>query len=447
MLKTGNRNQETVTQESQARQLINMTLPMLLGVFSLMSFQLVDSIFIGQLGLEPLAALGFSIPIYQIVIGVQVGLGIATTAVISQTLGAGDEEKAAKLGGVVLMAGATFIAILCVFLWLLREPIMRVLGADESLMPVIEGYWVPWLLSAWVSAMLYFGYSLCRAHGNTFLPGMVMVATSVLNIALDPLFIFVFDLGLPGAALATLTSFLLGCLVIYPRLVERHWFSFEFVDFSVSAAIKLLGKIMAPAMMSQMLPAVSATLATALVAGFGASAVAAWGLGTRMEFFSIVVVLALTMSMPPMIGRYLGAGKIEEIKSLVKLAIIFVLSWQLAIAMIWLVSSGFVSEIFSEDKIVSAILEEYLFRVPLSYGALGTCMVMVSVCNAMGLPMRALVISCLRLFACYLPFLWVGAKVADFNGLLTGAMIGNLGAGLMAWMLYRQGLKRLEGSQ
>lgn len=441
----GNTNQETSTAEnlSQARQLLNMTLPMLLGVFSLMSFQLVDSIFIGQLGLEPLAALGFSIPIYQVVIGVQVGLGIATTAVIAQILGAGDEERAAKLGGVVLMTGAALIAFLCVFLWLLRAPIMSTLGAEESLMPVIDGYWIPWLLSSWVGAMLYFGYSLCRAHGNTLLPGMVMVATSILNIGLDPLFIFVFDLGLPGAALATLTSFLLGCLVIYPKLVERHWFSFAFIDFSVTAAIKLLGKIMAPAMVSQMLPAVSATLATALVAGFGVSAVAAWGLGTRMEFFSIIVVLALTMSMPPMIGRYLGAGKIEEIQSLVKLAVIFVLGWQFAIALIWLMSSGFVSEIFSEDKTVSAILEQYLFRVPLSYGALGICMVMVSVCNAMGLPMRALVISCLRLFACYLPFLWVGSLLDEFNGLLTGAMIGNLGAGLMAWMLYRKGLRQL----
>lgn len=431
------------TTPSQAQQLLKMTAPMLLGVLSLMSFQLVDSIFIGQLGLEPLAALGFTIPMYQAVIGIQVGLGIATTAVISQTLGAGDTRKAAKLGGVVLLTGAILIAILCLCLWLFRHSIVTALGASPALLPVIDSFWQPWLCSAWVGAMLYFGYSLCRAHGNTMLPGMVMVATSLLNIVLDPIFIFLLDLGLPGAALATLTSFSIGVAVVYPKLIKRHWFTFRFAGFSVASGIQQLGKIMAPAMVSQMLPAISATLATALVAGFGASAVAAWGLGTRMEFFSIVVVLALTMSMPPMVGRYLGEGRIEEIKSLVSLAVKFVLTWQLVIALLWLVSSGLVSDIFAEDASVSHILKEYLLRVPLSYGALGTCMIMVSVCNAISLPMRALTISCLRLFACYLPFLWLGAQIAGINGLLTGALIGNLAAGIMAWNLYQQGIKKL----
>ena len=429
---------------SQARQLFKMTWPMIFGVLSLMSFQLVDSIFIAQLGLEPLAALAFTIPMYQVIIGIQVGLGIATTAVIAQILGRGDEKEAARMGGVVLMVGALLIAVLCLMLWLLRHPIVIALGADTALLPVINSFWLPWLCSAWVGAMLYFGYSLCRAHGNTMLPGMVMVATSLFNIVLDPIYIFVFEWGLPGAALATLTSFSVGVLVVYPRLMKQHWFSFQFIGFSVRAASLRLGKIMGPAMVSQLLPAVRSTLDTALVAGFGASAVAAWGLGTRMEYFSIVVVLALTMSMPPMVGRYLGAGQVDHIRSLVKTAVVFVLVWQLTIALLWLVSSGLVSSIFAEDASVSAILKDYLLRVPLSYGALGTCMIMVSVCNAIGLPMRALLISALRLFACYLPFLWAGAYLADIEGLLTGALIGNLAAGIMSWTLYRKGLAQIQ---
>lgn len=429
---------------SQPRQLAKMTWPMIFGVLSLMGFQLVDSIFIAQLGLEPLAALGFTIPMYQAIIGIQVGLGIATTAVIAQSLGRGDETEAARLGGVVLMIGALLIAVLCLSLWLLRHPIVIALGANNSLLPVIDSFWIPWLCSAWVGAMLYFGYSLCRAHGNTMLPGMVMVATSLFNMVLDPIYIFVFDWGLPGAALATFTAFSLGALVVYPRLVKQHWFSFHFAEFSIRAAAMRLGKIMAPAMVSQLLPAVSSTLATALVAGFGVSAVAAWGLGTRMEYFSIVVVLALTMSMPPMVGRYLGAGEIDKIRSLVRTAVVFVIAWQVAIALIWLLSSGLVSTIFAEDESVSAILKDYLLRVPLSYGALGTCMIMVSVCNAIGLPMRALLISALRLFACYLPFLWLGAHLADLEGLFTGALIGNLAAGMMSWTLYRKGLAQIQ---
>ncbi len=433
--------------QSLKRSLFQMTWPMLFGVLSLMSFQLVDSAFIGQLGVDPLAALGFTVPMYQLVIGLQVGLGIATTAVIARTLGEGNRERAARLGGLVVTLGALLVALLCLGLWLFRAPIMSGLGASPQLLPLISSFWAPWLLAAWLGAMVYFGYSLSRSHGDTKLPGFLMVATSLVNIALDPLFIFVFDWGLPGAAWATVVAFGGGCLVIYPRLLRRAWLSFELQGLSLRPALSQLFGIMGPAMLSQMMPALSAMLATAIVAGFGAAAVGAWGLGTRLEFFSIVVVLALTMSVPPMVGRFLGAGQIDRIVSLVQLAVRFVLLWQLGVAAIWLLASGALSQLLSPEDSVQNILTAYLLRVPVSYTALGVCMLMVSVCNATGQPMRALLISVLRLFLCYLPLLWLGARLAGIEGLLTGVLLGNLAAGLLSWQLYRQGIKQLLRKQ
>lgn len=419
---------------------------MLFGVLSLMSFQLADSIFIGQLGRDPLAALGFTVPMQQLVIGLQVGLGIATTAVISRTLGAGNNARAERLAALVVMIGGTLVFLLLAMVWLLRETILDLLGAEPALTPLITDYWVPWLGAAWLGAMLYFGYSICRSHGDTRLPGYMMVATSLLNIALDPLYIFVFDWGLPGAALATITAFSAGCLVVYPKLLRRRWLRFDLAELALMKAIRQLSGIMAPAMMSQLMPPLAASLATALVAGFGTAAVGAWGLGTRLEFFSIVVVLALTMSMPPMIGRMLGAGDIGQIRKLVRLGVRFVVIWQLVIGIVWLALSGVVSKLFTTDPAVTGILHDYLLRVPLSYSGLGVCMLMVSVCNALGLSMRALLISVLRLFLCFLPFLWAGAQIAGMPGLLTGALIGNLLAGAQAYLFYRQGMRRLTAA-
>ncbi|WP_092020897.1 MATE family efflux transporter [Marinobacter zhejiangensis] len=420
-----------------------MTWPMLFGVLSLMTFQLADSIFIGQLGRDPLAALGFTLPMQQLIIGLQVGLGIATTAIISRTLGAGDPLRAERLGGLVVTVGAVLVLVLCLLLWLLRNPIMTLLGADAALLPLIHSYWIPWLVAAWLGAMMYFGYSVCRSHGNTRLPGYLMVFTSLLNIALDPLFIFVFDWGLPGAALATIAAFSIGCLMVYPKLLGWQWLRFDLVKLELAPALKQLGGIMAPAMVSQLMPPLSAMLATALVAGFGSAAVAAWGLGTRLDFFSIVVVLALTMSLPPMIGRLLGAGDIDTIRQLVRLSVRFVVAWQLAIGLLWLAASGLVAQWFSADMTVSDVLEDYLVRVPLSYCGLGVCMLMVSICNALGMAMRALMVSTLRLFLCFLPLLWLGGELAGLTGLMTGALLGNLGAGVMAYSFYRQGMQAL----
>nr|WP_273205759.1 MATE family efflux transporter [Marinobacter subterrani] len=436
---------QTTTQDpSLARQLYNMTWPMLFGVLSLMTFQLADSAFVGQLGRDPLAALGFTVPIQQLVSGMYVGLGIATTAIISRTLGQSDELRAQRLGGLVITVGASLALILCVSVWLLKPLILDFLGAEAALRPLIREYWAPWLVSAWAGAMLYFGYAVCRSNGNTKIPGYMMITTSLLNITLDPLYIFVFGWGLPGAAWATITAFGIGAAVVYPTLMRRQWLRFDLRQLQLSAAFRQLGSVMAPAMVSQLMPPVSAMLATALVAGFGSAAVAAWGLGTRLEFFSIVVVLALTMSMPPMIGRMLGAGEIEKIRHLVRIAVRFIVGWQLAIGLIWLAASGLVSTLFTSDAKVQEILGTYLVRVPLSYCGLGVCMLMVSVCNALGLSLRALLVSTLRLFVCYLPLLWLGSQLGGLTGLMSGALVGNLLAGTMAYVFYRAGMKRLR---
>lgn len=429
---------------SLARQLYSMTWPMLFGVLSLMTFQLTDSAFIGQLGGDPLAALGFTVPMQQLVSGMYVGLGIATTAIISRTLGQGDDLRAQRLGGLVIAVGATLALTLCLSVWLLQGLILDLLGAEDTLRPVIRQYWAPWLVSAWTGAMLYFSYAVCRANGDTRLPGYMMIFTSLLNIALDPLYIFVFGWGLPGAAWATITAFGIGALIVYPTLIRRQWLRLDLLQLKLLAAIRQLGGIMAPAMVSQLMPPVSAMLATSLVAGFGSAAVGAWGLGTRLEFFSIVVVLALTMSMPPMVGRLLGAGEIETIRKLVRIAVRFIVLWQLAIGLIWLAASGVVSDLFTRDANVQEILVDYLLRVPLSYSGLGVCILMVSVNNALGMPMRALLISTLRLFAWYLPMLWLGSQLGGLPGLMTGALIGNLLAGTSAYLLYRQGMAQLR---
>ncbi|MDX1301535.1 MATE family efflux transporter [Photobacterium sp.] len=438
-------NSATVSHSSSypdlARHLFQMTWPMLFGVLSLMSFQLVDSAFIGQLGVLPLAAQGFTLPMQMVVIGLQVGLGIATTSLISRVLGANEPQRAKQLGGLVVLTGGIGVFVICWLIWLLRGPILSLLGAPENVYPVIDAYWPVWLGSAWTGAMVYFAYSLCRANGNTMVPGIMMVVTSLLNIALDPLFIFTFDMGLAGAAWATIVSFATGMLVVYPLVFKRHWMSFQWQGLDVLSSVKELGDIMAPAMLSQLLPSLSSMLATKLVAGFGAATVAAWALGSRLEFFSIVVILALTMSMPPMVGRLLGAGDINKIKALVGIAVKFVLIWQLLIAAILFFASPYLSQLLTSEVSVGNVLSLHLTWLPISLGPLGVCMLMVSICNALSLPMRALLISGLRLFVCFLPILWLGAYLAGLEGMFVGAMLGNFAAGITAWVLYQKGLQ------
>jgi putative MATE family efflux protein len=427
-----------------AKQLFNMTLPMVLGVLSLMSFQLVDSAFIGQLGVLPLAAQGFTLPMQMVIIGIQVGLGIATTAIISRALGANKDEYAKQLGGLILVFGSAGVAIIGVLIWFIRHPILALLSAPESVYPVIDSYWPYWLLSSWVGAVLYFYYSVCRSNGNTVLPGMMMVITSIINLALDPLFIFTFNMGINGAAIATIVAFGIGIAVVAPKVVSKNWASFNWSNVDIGESLRSIWKIMAPAMVSQLLPPLSSMLATKLLATFGTAAVAAWALGSRYEFFAIVTVLALTMSMPPMVGKLLGAKNLEDIKKLVNIAVAYILGFQLLVAVItWLFATQLSSLMTSEDNVFQ-ILNYHLILVPFSLGPLGVCMLMVSISNALGKAKTALAISTLRLFAFFLPCLWLGAQFGGIQGLFYGALIGNVLAGISAWFTYSYSVKQLE---
>lgn len=431
------------TASSLPRQLFKMTWPMVFGVLSLMGFQLVDSAFIGQLGVLPLAAQGFTMPLQMVIIGLQVGLGIATTAIIARAIGAGNKTYANQLGGLIIAMGGCGIALFAILIYLLRYPILSLLSAPDSVLPIIDSYWLWWLASAWTGAMLYFFYSLCRSHGNTLLPGTMMMITSLINLALDPLFIFTFNLGINGAAIATIIAFSVGIIVVATLVFRRHWAKFDWHDLAIKESLVSIAHIMGPAMLSQLLPPLSSMLATKLLASFGTAAVAAWALGSRFEFFAIVTVLALTMSVPPMIGRLLGKGKIDEIRALVKISVSFIFAFQLLIALLSFAIASPLSRLMTSEDGIRSILQLHLSLVPFSLGLLGICMLMVSVSNALGKSYIALLISALRLFAFFLPCLWIGAQLNGLPGLFVGALCGNILAGVIAYLLYRRTLQQI----
>ncbi|WP_288989980.1 MATE family efflux transporter, partial [uncultured Cobetia sp.] len=98
------------------------TLPMTLGIMGLLGFNLVDAAFVSHLGTAPLAAQSFTFPLTFLIIGVQVGMGIAIAAIVSRTLGAEDEARARRLGGVVLLGSGVLMALLMLLLWVIRVP-------------------------------------------------------------------------------------------------------------------------------------------------------------------------------------------------------------------------------------------------------------------------------------------------------------------------------------
>lgn len=417
---------------------------MALGVLSLLGFQLVDSAFIARLGTAPLAAQSFTFPLTFLIIGVQVGLGIAIAALISRALGAGEEHRARRLGSLVLIIGSLTIAALAMVLWLVQEPVFRLLGADAATLALIRAYWAPQLLAAWLGAVLYFGYSLFRAHGDTRLPGKLMVLSSLINVALDPLLIFGIGpwagLGLPGAAWATAIAFASGLVLIAHRLWHSDWLASAGLLAEARHSSGAFAGVAGPAMVSQLMPPLAAMLATAIIASLGATVVAAWGLASRLETVSLMVILALTMSLPPWLGRCYGANDWAQIRRLVGLALRVAILWQLMLGLLLALLAPWVAAALSGNPQVRDELAILIRGLLPSYALLGVCMLIVSAANALGWPLRAMLMSCVRLFVCYLPCLWLGAQWGGVVGVALGAALGNVLAGSLALILYRRSI-------
>jgi putative MATE family efflux protein len=430
----------------QLQLIISRTLPLAVGVFAIMMVQLVDTVFIGRLGVNELTTQGITLPFYTIIIGVQVGIGVAVTCIISRAAGAGDQEAASVTASISTLFGVVFISMLSLFFWALSDQILALFITDASasqrqaIATLFSSYWPFWLASAIAGALLYLVSAVYRANEDTKTPGYMLVVASIINLVLDPLLIFTFDLGIKGAALASLAAF--SACVVYQLYKARHnkWFAAINACPRHLAYFVALFRMVIPTTANQILPSVSAFLTMLLIANLGTQAIAFWSLLTRMETFMLVLSLSLTMSVPPIIGRYLGEGNQHAVKQLLFTTAKFQLSFHVLVALIIAAASSYLAPYITPEASLQSWMEFALWIIPFSYGPLGLCMVVVSAFNAIGLPKKALVISSARLFLFYLPAVFIGTHTGNITYTVVAATIANLLAGLNAWLALRKHL-------
>jgi len=193
-----------------ARTLLNLTIPMIIGMVGIVAFNLVDTFFVGQLGTQELAALSFTFPIIMVIGSLAMGIGTGASAVISQAIGRGDHNKVQRLTTDSLILSFLLVAFFVAFGMLTIEPLFRLLGAEPEIIPLIREYMVIWYPGVLFLIIPMVGNNAIRATGDTKTPSAIMLVAVVVNIILDPLLIFGLGpfpmLGLEGAAIATVVS-------------------------------------------------------------------------------------------------------------------------------------------------------------------------------------------------------------------------------------------------
>ena len=443
-------NKAKLLQGPVGKTLISLAMPMAFGIAAIILFTVVDTFYVGRLGAEQLAAMGFTFPISYIVMSIAMGLSVGTSSTIARAIGEGHQLRVQRLTTDGL--GLAFVIVTCFSLIGLTNlnTIFSMIGAKGEILELISDYMIPWCLGVGLLVIPMVGNGALRATGDTKTPATIMVIAGIVNIVLDPFLIFGIGpfprLELQGAALATVVSWgvtftaslwILGKregMIRLPIFDPKHTFD----------SWKQILHIGVPAAGANMMEPLSMAVITRMISEYGKEAVAAFGVGGRLEALSLIGIWALSMAMTPFVGQNFGAGNCDRVRAALRFGVKFSLVWGGVTFTVLYFLSGIIAPIFNDNKAVIASVILFLQIIPISYAMYGVSTLVNSTFNALGKPLQASLVIILHLFVFVLPLAYLGSKVYGLKGIFVGITVGNAVVGIIAYLMVQKFLLRIE---
>lgn len=425
------------TQGPVGRTLYTMSLPMVIGLFATMSFNAVDTFFVAQLGEKPLAAMSFTFPVVFIVQSFSIGLGAGMSSLVARLLGKSKTLEAQQVGTLVLAFAFFATLILSVIGALALEPIFKLLGAGDDMIPLIADYMLIWFVGAPPMVAATVATALFRATGNSKAVGTLMLWSALLNAVLDPLLIFGLGpfprLEIEGAAYASLICRLLltlavGILIVRWKLVASIR---SMVRADILGRYREFFRIAVPAMATNMIIPLSGAITVALAANYGYEAVAGLGVALRIEPMVLIAFYALSSVMGPFMGQNMQDNE-RQLRAL-KVTTQFCIAAGLLFAVLLWLFGEMISSLFCDSDVVLQVAVSYLSIVPISYGLYGLVMSINASFNGLGNPLPATLLSFLRVLGFYVPLLYLGQHWWGIKGIFAAAAFSNIVVGVLGY--------------
>jgi putative MATE family efflux protein len=429
------------------KTLISLTVPMALGIVFIIAIDVTDTLWVGLLGTDELAALSFCFPVIAAIMSASMGLGIGATSAIARAIGAGDEQRVRRLTTHAMVLAFVIVAALSLLGLLSQRWLFGLLGAEGRLLELVVEYMTIWFVGSAFVVIPMIGSAAIRATGDMRTPMWIMFTAAVINGLLDPLLMFGFGpipaMGLAGAAYASVGARMVtlgATLWVLDRrlgMLERRRPRLD----EMLPSWRMILSVGLPATLTNLLGPLAAGVMTSLIASHGTHAVAAWGVSTRIDSLVMIPVMALTAALTPFLGQNWAADRSERVANGLILSRRFAIAWGLGGALVLGLLGQHIGGLFSDDPQVVEFVGLALLIIPISYAATGMVMVVSAAFNAIDQAMRSTWISILRSLLLAIPLAWIGDRVAGLPGLfsglvlaalLTAAISATLGASLFA---------------
>ena len=419
--KTGNRKTELLGNAPIPKALLAMGLPTMIGMMINALYNLVDAFFVGGLGTSQMGAISVAFPLGQVVVGLGLLFGNGAASYISRLLGRGDKDTADQVASTALyssiLAGALMILLTLIFL----TPILRLLGATQSILPYALTYGGIYVTFSIFNVFNVTMNNIVTSEGAAKTTMCALLSGAVLNMVLDPVFIYGLDLGVAGAAIATALSQVISSLVYLAYILcKKRMFTFRPSQCRYSPQIMSeILKIGVPTLVFQLLTGLSITLINMQAKEYGDSVIAGMGAVTRIISMGSLMVFGFLKGFQPIAGYSYGAKKYDRLRQAIRTSIlwstIFCTVYGLAMAVF---PTAVISQFTKGDMEMIQAGQKALRANGLSFLLFGYYTVYSSLFLALGKAREGFILGACRQGICFVPIILALPALWGINGIL-----------------------------
>ncbi len=411
------------------KALLAMGIPTMIGMLVNAFYNLVDAYFVGGLGESQMGAISVVYPLGQVVVGLGLLFGNGAASYISRLLGRGDKENADKVASTALYSSVSVGAVIIIISMVFLHPILKLLGATDSILPYAATYAGIYIVSCIFNVFNVTMNNIVTSEGAAKTTMCALLTGAVLNIALDPLFIYVFDLGVAGAAIATAISQVVStCVYLTYIFRKKSVFHFRVKDCTYTKeTMSEIFKIGIPTLVFQILTSVSISLINNAAGDYGDSAIAGKGVVTRLISMGSLSVFGFIKGFQPIAGYSYGAKKFDRLREAIKTSIL----WSTVFCVIFgvilaLFPTAIVSQFTKGDAEMIRIGAASLRANGISIMLFGFYTVYSSLFLALGKGREGFILGACRQGICFIPVILLLPMVWGLNGIMYAQPIADV---------------------
>ena len=423
------------------RCLMAMALPMIAAMFLNMMYNLVDSLWIGNLlGETAYAALTNSTPIILILTSVAMGAANGVSILISQAVGAKDRKKTEHLIATSFCAAVVCSLLVTILLEVFLPGILDALNTPAETYDMAYSYLAIYVLGYLAVCLYLYFTAVLRSFGNSMFQAAAMLVSTILNAILDP--IFIAFMGFHGAAIATLLSQTICLLFMLVYLKKKKWFAIRLSAFDRNDVLQLIQKAI-PSVIQQSIPAISTTFLTALVSTYSVTAIAAYGVTGKLETILFYPAMALNMVLTVIIGQCTGGARYDRAKDYLKCALGYGCGLLVILSVLVIGFSRQLSGLFVKSGDVAGIVGTYFLIVSVGYILNTVTNCCLGTLNGMGKPAKSMFLMIFYYIVVRMPLAYLLSYLGcGLNGIwaavLVSHVIASAAAGISAAVSFKR---------